>query len=49
MKSLLERSGRGAEGVASETGPVRPSLMIKALQAGLSHQSHASREQRGGS
>lgn len=31
MKSLLERSGRGADGVVDETGPVRPSLMIKAL------------------
>lgn len=25
MKSLLERWGRGADGVVSETGPVRPS------------------------
>lgn len=25
MKSLLERSGRGADGVVNETGPVRPS------------------------
>lgn len=31
MKSSLERSGRGADGVVDETGLVRASLMIKAL------------------